>query len=284
MTPKDSDLRSRIHTLAVSKATGLFRQSEEWRPSPDANDGCADAVPVGGLGPSDLFSIIRGPMLGRDLHEGRLIETAIALALGGTGSSVVQGKRFAVTDTDVALVANNDYANLGAVRPPAEGAFVRKFEIDVISHDKVAGRLFFIDVKRTRGDAEDEERHQMAFQAAGLAARRFFERVSLHVVETRLATIRWFASDKSASGDILSRETVDAALQAPVRETVELAVGVYRAEFDRLLTKLITRATPDGRGPEHSPKRKNSCVIVAPISATTLDEAFRLGARAGRFP
>jgi len=275
------DLKSRVRDLAAAKVEMLFRQAEATRLSPPDEIFADPAAPIG---VGRLAEILRNPMLGRELHEGKLIETCVALALESTGRAVKQNKKFAVTEPDLALVAENDFSKLSSIRPPAPGRFVRGFEVDIVCHHPQTKRFECVDIKRTALDATLERDHRTLFEAASVAALRFIRRGDLEIVETRLATVRWYASDQAASGGILSRETVDAALEAPVRETVDFALAVYKAEFDRLLAALVRRITtpPIGVQPLRKKAKRSSALGDPTPAPLSLDDAWKMAVRAGR--
>lgn len=275
------DLKSRVRDLATAKVEALFRQAEATLLSP-ADEISAD--PAAPIGAGRLAEILRNPMLGRELHEGKLIETCVALALESSGRSVKQNKRFDVTESDLNLVAENDFSKLSSIRPPAPGRVVRAFEVDIVCHHTQTKQFECVDIKRTALDAALERDHRTLFEAASVAALRFVRRGDLEIVETRLATVRWYASDQAASGGILSRETVDAAFKAPVRETVEFALALYKAEFDRLLAALVRRITtlPIEVQPPLKKAKRSSALVDPTPSPLTLDEAWKMAVRTGR--
>jgi hypothetical protein len=82
----------------------------------------------------------------------------------------------------------------------------------------------------------------------------------------------------------LSRETVDATLKAPVRETVDFALAVYKAEFDRLLAALVRRITtpPIGVQPPRKKAKRSSALVDPTPAPLSLDDAWKMAVRAGR--
>ena len=275
------DLKARVRDLATAKVEALFRHSELTLLS-SADDLSAD--PAASLGGNRLTEVLRNPMLGRELHEGRLIETCVALAIEFAGRKIKQNKRFDITESDQSLTSENDFSRLRGIRPPAPGRFVRTFEIDIVSHHPKTTVFECIDIKRTALDPNIERDHRAMFEAASVAALRFIQKGELEIAETRLATLRWYASDQAASGGILSRETVNAALKAPVRETVDFALEVYNAAFERMLAALVKRITALPLAVQPPPKRakRKSIVAEAAFAPLTLDEAWQAAVRSGR--
>jgi len=278
MPTTSEDLKSKIRDIAKERAAALFRTAEGALAPPGG--GLAEAADLSRR--SSLASILRAPMLGKELTEGKIFEIAVASALVTPETSLMRNLRVPVTDSDVNLVMENDFARLAGVRPPAPGRHLGTWEIDVARHHRNSGLFECIDIKRTRLDATTEREQRTKVEATSIAAARFLSR--MEITEIRVTTLRWNACDEAESSEFISRMTIDAHLKAPVRETVATAFDAFRTEFDRRFDLLVERAMarPPAELPRPQRTERSRPMLESQSTPLTIREAVRLAMRARR--
>jgi hypothetical protein len=218
---------------------------------------------------TDFVETLRKPCGAADLREGLLIQGCVEMALRENPRFLVIGtQRVAVTENDRAVAIDNSHRDLGEIAPPRAGRPVGKFEFDIIVVDRTSGTLLMIDVKRA---ARDGVEGRIRLRAASLAARRSLLEEGVSHYRCTVLRIRWYSTLTTPQADVVSRQSVDEALGAPVRELVDHAIQHFRVGLDRRL-----RAVVDGIERPDAPSER--AIRVVPTPPPAIDEAAILRA------
>ena len=220
-----------IPPLALANADLLRKADEEGRKACEnlfalqAKSGAScitEQVETGRFAP-EIEKIMR-PLQNVERLEGLLLQTVSSLALRARrGYRVLSNQRIRVTDADRSLVASAPGAAMSDLRPPLAGTPVAYFEFDDVVFNEATGEAILVDVKRS---LNDKERDFLAVKEASLSFDRL---LGSRGKKSRLVVLRWYAKPRSLYGlDVATRENVDTALKAPVRNAVETALNAYR--------------------------------------------------------
>jgi hypothetical protein len=262
MFDANSPEAQRARALAESHLDALFAPDQ---PTPPAQDGSVDAARF-----TDFVEILRRPCGAADLREGLLIQGCVEMALRENAKFLVIGtQRVTVTENDRAAAIDNVHRDLGEIAPPRAGRPVGKFEFDIVAVDRVSGALLVIDVKRA---ARDGVEARIRLRAASLAARRSLLEEGVTHYRCTVLRIRWYSAPTTPQADVVTRQSVDEALGAPVRALVDHATHHFRIGLDRRL-----RAVVDGIKRPDAPS-SDRAIRVIPTPTPAIDEAAILRA------
>ena len=224
---------------------------------------------------------IQHPLRLAPILEGLTIERAFGLALKHDDHFLWLGKStFVVTEADRALAERNIHADLGAIEPPAASEPIGSAEFDGVAVDRRNGVLLLCDIRRS---SSRDDRDVARFRQACLAARRASRREGLRFAEVRTLQVRWFPQDRGIPPGFVTRDSVNEALNATVREVVDYAVSTFRAGFAARLKAILTPGAfdpdPVARNVTAQPVGPNPVHVFDPAA---LRRAFGRKVRLGR--
>ncbi len=268
---------SPLAIAAAAMATNYVTQAFIAPAQTDA----ADVGPAEAPRQFPAADFIQHPLRLAPILEGLTIERAFGLALEHDDHFLWLGKAaFIITEADRALVERNLHSDLSAIEPPAGGDPIGSAEFDGVAVDKRNGVLLLCDIKRSPSRADKDVAHILQ---ACLAARRASRREGLRFVEVRTLQVRGFAQDRGMPASFVTRDSVNEAVNATVREVVDFAISTFRRGFAARLKAMLTRGA-------HDPGLSVHNIVTQPIAANpvhafdqaALQRAFGRGGRVGR--
>lgn len=234
MTKFDPQTTAEARALADAQIAEIFKPQAIFNRIPTVRAGGDLAAAAD----SPLVSRLQACLRCVDMREGLLIEHVIRLALGTSPRFLLIGKKVvSVTETDRAVANRNPHVPLNEITVPEPGEPVGRAEIDCIAFDRDTGTVIFADIKRSGTN----DRNLALIRAGAIAALRALQREGVRFRRCELLHVHWYA--RAGQAGIVTRDTVDATLNASVRDLVEDAVRHYLVACDREVRALVAAIT-----------------------------------------